>query len=381
MYDYVTEERSDGAKTVYQYRHDKRVYSNEPEHIDRRSEWEYGKLTHRAEYAKDDTGPYRPVRKTGYRYGYYHTRSTCGYIHDETWRVIGMTPDEENPFFQPSYPNSILSGAYLLKEECDTLYDAAGNFSVTKTEYKYSAGNDEAEQKLTLLRTKTRTLPDGTVETEETRYPTDVNLTDSTAESTRKAMEDKHVIGSPLQRYRTVNGERSVSVEYDYTLDADSFPRLEALRYGKEEADRVRIRYAYYTPQGKPMEKTVDGVPTVYLYGYGGELLIAEIRNARYGQVCSAYGSESMIEHLRELAVPQETAWQKLKGLEEISPQTSVTLFRHEPGVGITQIMESGKAAIHYAYDAMARLTEVLLEETDGTKSVQEHLEYNYVNP
>ena len=385
VYDCVTEERSDGSRSVYYYSHAD-IDTTTPEYllIDRRNSWMYGLLDYQAEYKKDAaTENYKLVHSLHNSYGTYNYSTGTGYLNADNIRLFGSLPGADILPYSGSFSNNIQSGCLRLTEVRDSLFDDTGHASVTQTNYRYTpAGVSGSVDPLALQRQITVTHSDGTVTSEEEVYPTDVTGSGN-SQAARNWMVNHWTVDSPLEQKRIQNGTVVTSVGYDYDIinGSGEAPRLTALRFGKTNANKVRIQYAHYTKSGKPMYKITDGVrKAVYLYSYDDKLLIAEIKNATYEQVRDIWGDETEITTLCDRLEPTEADWSKLKNMHTQIAGVHVTLFKHSPGIGVTEISSPGTLPVIYGYDGMGRLIDTILSSPDGADFILEHLQYNYKN-
>jgi YD repeat-containing protein len=169
---------------------------------------------------------------------------------------------------------------------------------------------------------------------------------------------------------------------YDFVDDASS-----GYVYLKEE-------YSYYTSTGVPSGlgkvrevRHLDGTYTTYLWGYRRQFPIAEIKNARYSEVCRAIGNgnettgNNTLEDIAKKNVPLPADYNNINGLRTRLPSAMVTTYEYKPLSGISKITDSKGITTYYEYDALGRLTVIKTEEvrqTPGDIKKVKSFEYNY---
>ena len=387
-YSKVTEIRSDSTRSTYEY--ELAPFENysqyEYPYVDSREQWKYGKLKRKVEYKRDEeTGTYKVLRITGNEYDVYNASYNAFFQYDEDTQMHGEWIPELVPEI-PYYQVTMRMGINHLTATNDTLYDDTGHYRVTRTEYNYMSqanGNltdSELIDESALLRLTTVTHPDGTVSTERTWYPGDLSLSDSDGEKARKNLVSNNRLTVPLQLQNSTNGVPVQTVSYSYTLDEDSIAQIASLSLGKDTAGKERIRYSHHTPQGKPMQKTVDGIQhTVYLYSYEGDRLVAEIKNATYEEVETVLGSEFITALTGKIATDSD--FDTLEALGTEHPHWHVSLFQHSMGNGVIYMKAPGALPMSYDYDNFKRLSSIYIQEADDKRTLLERFNYHYTNP
>lgn len=140
---------------------------------------------------------------------------------------------------------------------------------------------------------------------------------------------------------------------------------------------KLNTKVLSHTPLGKPNEVVnADGIHSVYLWGYNGRYLIAEIKNATLAQVKQALNDPNgnIVNTLTPGGAP-------INGLRQsaLLKDALITTFTHKPLIGVASVINPAGIAIYYEYDALGRLKETY--RLNGTnKEVIEQYEYNYIN-
>ncbi|MGJ1404158.1 hypothetical protein ACR79N_00485 [Sphingobacterium siyangense] len=145
-------------------------------------------------------------------------------------------------------------------------------------------------------------------------------------------------------------------------------------RYAK---DYEIISYNNYS---KPQElKKLDDAITVYLWGYGGQYPIIEIKNATYAEVVSVL-TQATIDNLNSISQTEATMESLIKAASDKLRSDSrlakamVTTYTYKPLVGMTSKTDARGIKETYTYDGMQRLQAVL----DHLNYVNRSFDYHY---
>lgn len=148
------------------------------------------------------------------------------------------------------------------------------------------------------------------------------------------------------------------ATKYQYAANANMYNLSRVLQAKIEpilSTDRLALNYSteytydFYDSTGLPWEMTdKNGVTTCYVWGYGGQYLIAKIENLTYDEMSDQYG---ITNQAYSDALPQTTE----KMLREIEG-VSVTTYTYKPLVGITSITDPSGHSVYYEYYDDGRL-------------------------
>ncbi len=109
-----------------------------------------------------------------------------------------------------------------------------------------------------------------------------------------------------------------------------------------------------YDTFGKLKQQTDrNGIPTSYIWGYGGLYPVAVVQNASSSAVASKVPTPPSMA----LSTTQDAALRTLPG-------ASVTTYKHKPFVGVTEIRDNSGRVVTYTYDIFGRLDSVI--DSDG---------------
>ncbi|NHA07846.1 RHS repeat protein, partial [Mucilaginibacter sp. HC2] len=142
-------------------------------------------------------------------------------------------------------------------------------------------------------------------------------------------------------------------------------------------AEETRLRYMQYDTHGAPVSlQKENGPPMTYIWGYGGNHLVAQLSNADYTTVTNALGGASTIEAFRNTRNPSSINVDNF-----LSPLLSnaglvkgqIVRFKHNTLSGITSITDTKGETTTYEYDSFQRLMNV--KDKDG--NIVKHMDYH----
>lgn len=137
----------------------------------------------------------------------------------------------------------------------------------------------------------------------------------------------------------------------------------------------LRREYLRYDGYGNPVYLCNDrSRHTVYIWGYRGKHLIAQIDNATYEEVKQALGN-ILPESFSLQEAPDMTS---IDNLRSSLSEAHVSTYIYTPLIGMISATTPDGRTTYYEYDAAGRLQEQYLLE-GGERKILEHTEYHYV--
>lgn len=221
------------------------------------------------------------------------------------------------------------------------------------------------------------TYADMSYDKSETRYLFDDYGPDPSAAA--NALTDAFVLDRPVMQ--TLSSFTSGSPEGEetklrrtymsYSASCPSAPVAVSVRNGVEAPpDSVTMTYIY---GDRPVcQKNVNtGLSTVYVWGCGGEHVVAKVLNADLDAV------EAHIGSLAQFAKASAPDYSKLRSLSASLPDAQVTMYVYKLGVGVVEQTAPDGTVVHYHYDEFGRLAYT----TDQNSDIIEIYDYNYSGP
>lgn len=220
------------------------------------------------------------------------------------------------------------------------------------------------------IKTETRTDNLSTVTTTY-KYPYDYST------SVYQNMVNRNIV-APVIETSTKNGSTEVErvntnyAQYTATSGSLYLPSTvtkTSTRVGSSITDQ--LTYLTYDKKGKPVAaRDVDGQLKVFVWGYNGDYLVAEITGVALSTVTGANSSLSSIATTPlsgALPSAAESAIRNLSGAR-------VVTYDYKPLVGISKVTDVSGRTTTYNYDSLNRLQTVV----DSNGYVIEKFDYNY---
>lgn len=218
---------------------------------------------------------------------------------------------------------------------------------------------------------KTVLKSDGTQETERYYYSNhtapDKGTLTSAQQTAVGTLTTNNRLTTVVQQETLKGSTKLYSVLYGF--DSSSLLKQQYYRKGSGTMGS-RMEYRVYDSYRNPVHAVKDGTEhVVYIWGYKGECLVAEIRGATYDAVKTALGCTP--ESLSSAASPDMTL---IDGLRGKLTGATVTTCTHAPLVGPLTRRDANNNVTNYQYDSAGRLEYV--KSYDGNR--KEKYQYNF---
>lgn len=238
----------------------------------------------------------------------------------------------------------------------DFEYDAQGNSMKVTVERIFNLQNNN-------LMSEKKTTADGTVSEVTYQYAQEKNNT---------KLLNANMISVPLEVTQKQNNVETGKVEMKFDHTDNYFPSS-VKKFGINSSVKAEEKNDIYDTMGNVLQTTTKtGIPTTFIYGYSGTLLIAKIEGATYAQVMQAYGLPSNAEAYKSLeiytrsnldidAATEETFRQKLDlfRLNSNFKDYQITTYTYDPLIGIKSVTSPSGNKEYYYYDNANRLIRV----------------------
>ncbi|MXV13921.1 hypothetical protein [Hufsiella ginkgonis] len=198
------------------------------------------------------------------------------------------------------------------------------------------------------------------------------------------ALQDTAVYGPMYRRnmINTVVGEKQFLGTRQLIEQRKAFYNWSAGVYAPKEvytrqgynSEELRLRYSNYDTHGAVISaKQENGVPVCYVWGYGGEYLVAKITNVDYSSVSMALGGSTAIETFRNDKTPSDATVASF-----IAPLSSLTgaqveSFTWHTLLGQTSHTDVKGLKTYYEYDSFGRLINIKDRDGNIVKSYSYH--------
>lgn len=275
-------------------------------------------------------------------------------------------------------------GALLLKEEAHTSYPnstQSGEPLLLTKHYSYNNNNQ--------LTKETIEYPDG--QSSSTIYDYVSNYSFQSLSAPLQKLQELNMIERPIGIYNIHNNELVDAVRYDYAIEQEVPLLKKEYRYTAPNTsdytglisssidtskykNTKTITKTNANHQPVEFEEYRTATPTVLIWGYNGQYVIAEIQNARLSKVNSLLGFETQNQWLG--STPSETDFTLLNSLRTQLPEAHISTYKYLPGIGMTQQTDPSGRTTYYEYDEANRLCCI----TDDHHKVVKKYEYHYAN-
>lgn len=265
------------------------------------------------------------------------------------------------------------SERWSLDKETTTLYNDNGtNNIVTTTNYQYHP---------TYWTVNKEQSTDSKNQTVETR----IKFAGDYSDAVHTKMRTKNMTGIPIETIRmsnneVVSGSKTIYQDVSGMILPKEAQILETITPSTPSAYtglfKTHASFEKYNAKGKLLQaRGKDNKPVTYLWTYGSEYLIAEIKNATYQEVETAATALGL--NLNTLANSTSPDMSKVDALRDRLTKAHISTFTCKPLVGVTSITDPGKMVTSFSYDTYGRLKETYITES-GLKHVLEYYKYNH---
>lgn len=190
-----------------------------------------------------------------------------------------------------------------------------------------------------------------------------------------------HFPSIPIQVQSYSNGNVLTEIERSNFKLISGIPMLYKRQKQSNTAGNLLVDYEImqYDVYSNPVElKFREGLITSYVWGYGGQYPIAEIKNATYTEVATVL-TQAAIDNLNSnqteasMEILIKNVSDKLRSDSRLA-KAMVTTYTYKPLVGMTSKTDPRGITEYYKYDGMQRLQAIL----DHLNYVNKSFDYHY---
>lgn len=191
--------------------------------------------------------------------------------------------------------------------------------------------------------------------------------------SSSRWLYDRHILTPVLlSTDERIEGTDTVALSRTMSVYESPVPRpSRILSATGDNPLEERVRYAYDARLNVCMERRDSVDDNIYLWGYGGRLLVARVQGATLEQVREAMGD---LDAFTRSATPD---YGRLARLRALLPHALVTTYHHEPCVGVRRVTRPTGSSVYYEYDGLGRLKNVRDDAGRITDAIQYHYQEN----
>ncbi|CAM4121160.1 YD repeat-containing protein [Pedobacter westerhofensis] len=278
-----------------------------------------------------------------------------------------IVPDAEPHYFLSSNFTPVAGRSEVARK---TVTDYSGISAIAKV-INYSYDPDDYYLKETAT-----TNSKGDIRKFVSEYPKDRAATGPNA-TVFANMYAKNMINTVVGEKEILNSNPLMYQWKDYaSLTANLFaPSAEYSKHGNEAEER-RVEYSNYDTHGNLVSVKLSRGPSMcYVWGYGGDYLIAKITNADYSTVKNILGGDAGVESLRSDRDPSDATIEALtNNLRNALPGAEIENFTYNTLAGITSHVDVKGNHTFYQYDEFGRLRYV----KDQNGNIIKQAVYNY---
>lgn len=360
--------------------------------------WLNGVLLKKTEYNYDKSqNKFSPIRIAEYEY-----KKQIGDGANESFvrgATIGVKTSASYNIFAIDYYYLYSSWFRLLREK-ETIFSTQGGVENIK-EYFYDNPIHGYPNRIKRSSSNTRSL------IEMTLFPGDYNVGTVFIDN----MTSKNLAAYPIERLKyfeqdnvpkfiqgevnqyKMGGQGLIDVSYQLetqlpipitafkksnsTLGDPNFVGVNG-SFVKDDRYKVNFQFLTYDPYGNLREfRDRSNALTVYLWGYGGQYPVLEIKNTTYAEVSTVL-TKAVIDDLNSSSQTETVMETLIKNaatkLRNALPQAMVTSYTYRPLVGMTSKTDTRGIIEYYKYDGIQRLQGIL----DHLNNVNKSFDYHY---
>ena len=271
---------------------------------------------------------------------------------------------EKNHYYWKKNYSVLQLNQQLLSETVQESFNDSPTDVTTTTGYEY---ND-----LNLIKSTETVSSNGKSHKTQFFYPFDFD------DSVNRGMVSRNIMSAVVQKKQFTDNLLVKTTQTEYAYWNNRFYAPSWIREStKLNEMEDRVQFVNYDHLGNPLYIMKDGeMKFVYLWGYSGKELIAEIKNASYSEVSTALGVAP--EVLSSYKTPNFNLIESLRD-NNLLINALITTLTYDPMYGVTSIKDSKKMTTYYEYDGIGRLKETYFK-SGNVKNILQAFKYNYAN-
>ncbi len=260
-------------------------------------------------------------------------------------------------------------------------------YASNSTNYSEAEQTFEYDPTHLQLKNQTRTNSDGIKYITAFRYPADYQTSSNTLAEMKGVRNIQNAVVEKFDKVQNGNGAEKLlqATQNTYGILNNRVILEKIAQTELNEPSNISNSPVYTDQQtfkyddatGNLIEvKGRDNSYTSYLWGYGGALPIAEVKNASFAQVQTALSAMSLsLTQVNALSNEQDIRT-KMSDFRSRLPLSLVVSYTYQPHIGNTSTTNPTDLKTFYLFDEFGRLTEVKNDKSETVSSYK----YNFKN-
>jgi hypothetical protein len=192
--------------------------------------------------------------------------------------------------------------------------------------------------------------------------------------SIKKSDNNEYLLLATRNEYRIFNSRSAEVVSIRQTETNGDILKTTFLA-NVESNYKPQLTFTYDQDQNLVSQQKKDDAPVTYLYGYRQNYPVAEITNATFNQVLTALGmTASQYSTESSASYPSAAYLSKINSLRQNLKGSLITVYLHNPLIGITTMSDVNNVTTYYEYDVLGRLKFI----KDSNQDVVKKFDYHY---
>lgn len=260
--------------------------------------------------------------------------------------------------------------SYLPTTESVTIFDQNGSNGVTTVK-------TNAYDNYRLQTSLTTTNSTGDLIVIDYKHPVQMAANESTG-GIYTNMVAKNILAPIVEQTTKKNNSLISLTRNNYTQPYPDKYVVTSIESNSASNRAVETRMSItYDDQGNQVATAKPGGPTTcYIWGYGGEYMVAKIESMDYATVVSMLGGNTAVTAFRNNVAPTDASINSfLAPLRNNLSNAQLTTYTYTPLWGMTTMTDTNNQKTSYVYDAMGRLS--IIKDHGG--NITKQFNYNYI--
>jgi len=372
----VTEFITGNGKTEYEYHISGSSAPTAFPQVTTLDDWSTGQLTKKVVYNQEN----KPLKKDIYEYDFdekfKQVNFKVAFIFDDNCNSALNGYGRYYDVFAGNY-SEYISGQAKLREHHEISYSyltGSADSLIQNKKYFYDNPLYTFYNRLEL------TLSNGKTIKSLIKYPLDqIQNLSAKALTGKNALVSADRIQEILEEERYINNTFLERITTNYTNDWPnttlSLPYNIEMQRGNQNKEII-INFSRYDTYGNILQQNQEGgIPISYLWSFGNQHPVAEVKNIEYATLESILGQTSIINFASN--IPNETTVNSFLAplrASNLLQNAHITTYTYKPLIGVSSVTDPKRMTTYYEYDGFGRLK----FEKDQYGNIMKSYCYNY---